>query len=55
MRKTAQVAQVVRAFPFGVGGRGLESGPHHTKGVKNSTSSSLTDARIKRGCARKIE
>ena len=28
---------------------------HHTKGVKNGTSSSLAGARIKKGCARKIE
>ena len=27
--------------------RGFESGPHHTKGLKNGTSSSLVDARIK--------
>ena len=33
----------------------FESRPHHTKGVKNDTSSSLADARIKKGCARKIE
>ena len=29
--------------------------PHHTKGVKNGTRSSLADAHIKRGSARKIE
>ena len=29
--------------------------PHHTKGVKNGTSSSLAEACIKRGCVRKIE
>ena len=28
-------------------GRGFESRPRHTKGVKNGTSSSLADARIK--------
>ena len=33
----------------------FQSGPHHTKGVKNGTSSSLADAHIKKGCARKIE
>ena len=38
---------VGRAFAFGMGGRGFESRPHHTKGVKNGTSSSLADARIK--------
>ena len=31
----------------------FEFGLHHTKGVKNGTTSSLADARIKRGCARK--
>ena len=48
-------SSVGRASAFGAGGRGFESWPHHTKGVKNSTSSSLADACIKRGCARKIE
>ena len=31
-----------------VAGRGFESQPRHTKGIKNSTSSSLADACIKR-------
>ena len=29
--------------------------PHHTKGIKNGTSSSLVDAHIYRGCVGKIE
>ena len=37
-----------------VGGR-VESLQHHTKGVKNGTSSSLADAHIKNGIARKIK
>ena len=40
-------SSVGRASAFGAGGRGFESRPHHTKGVKNGTSSSLADARIK--------
>ena len=44
-------SSVGRAAAFGAdccgSGCGLESWPHHTKGVKNGTSSSLTDARIK--------
>ena len=40
-------SSVGRASAFRVGGRGFESRPHHTKGVKNGTSSSLADARIK--------
>ena len=40
-----------RASAFGAEGRGFESGPHHTKGIKNGTSSSLAE----RVCARKIE
>ena len=38
---------VGRASDFGAGGRGFESQPHHTKGVKNGNSSSLAEARIK--------
>ena len=30
-----------------VSDRGFESGPHHTKGVKYGTSSSLAETRIK--------
>ena len=42
-------SSVGRASAFGAGGRGfLIPRPHHTKGVKNGTSSSLADARIKR-------
>ena len=40
-------SSVSRASAFGAGGRGLESWPHKTYGVKNGTSSSLADARIK--------
>ena len=42
-------SSVGRASALGVGGCGFESQPHHTctKGVKNGTSSSLADARIK--------
>ena len=40
-------SSVGRASPLGAGGRGFETRPHHTKGVKNGTSSSLADARIK--------
>ena len=40
-------SSVCRASAFGVGGRGFESWRHHTKGVKNGTSSSLADAPIK--------
>ena len=41
-------SSVGRASAFGAGGRGFEfPRPHHTKGVKNGTSSSLADARIK--------
>ena len=52
---TAPIAQLVRASAFGVGRRGFEYGPHQTKGVKNGTSSSLANACIKKGSARKIE
>ena len=38
---------VGRVSAFGAGGCGFESLPHHTKGVKNGTSSSLADARLK--------
>ena len=38
---------VGRASNFGAGGRGFKSGPLPTKGVKNSTSSSLAEAGIK--------
>ena len=48
-------SSVGRASAFGMGGCGFESGTHHTKGVKNGSSSSLADARIKRGCAMKTE
>ena len=41
---------VGRASAFGAGDLGFESRPHHTKGVKKGTRSSLADAR-----ARKIE
>ena len=40
-------SSVGRAYAFGAGGRGFESWPHHTKGVKNGTSSSIADASIK--------
>ena len=40
-------SSVGRASAFGAGGRRFESWPHYTKGVKNGTSSSLADARIK--------
>ena len=40
-------SSVGRASAFGAVGRGFESRPHHTKGVKNGNSSSLADARIK--------
>ena len=40
-------SSVGRASAFGAGGRGFKSQPHHTKGVKNGTSSSLADAHIK--------
>ena len=40
-------SSVGRTSAFGVGGCGFESRSHHTKGVKNGTSSSLADARIK--------
>ena len=40
-------SSVGRASAFGAGGRGFESRLHHTKGVKNGTSSSLADARMK--------
>ena len=40
-------SSVGRASAFGAGGRGFESRPHHTKGVKNGTSSSLAGARMK--------
>ena len=36
-----------RAFAFGEGCPGFESGPHHTRGIQDGTSSSLADARIK--------
>ena len=53
---TAPITQLVEQPLFeGGGGCRFESGPHNTKGVKNGTSSSLADTRIKRGCARKIE
>ena len=38
---------VGRGSAFGAGGCGFESRPHHTQGVKNGTSSSLADVRIK--------
>ena len=34
-------SSVDRAPTFGAGGRGFESWPHHTKGVKNGTSEQL--------------
>ena len=40
-------SSVGRVSAFGAGGHGFESRPHHTKGVKNGTSSSLADAHIK--------
>ena len=40
-------SSVGRASAFGMGGRRFESWPHHTKGVKNGTSSSLADTGIK--------
>ena len=39
---------MVRASALGVVGRGFVSRPHHTKGGKNGTGSSLADAHIKR-------
>ena len=49
------IAQLVEASAFRVAGCGFKSRSHHTKRVKKTgTSSSLADARIKRGCARKI-
>ena len=39
---------VVRASTSGAVDRGLAPRSRHTKGVKNGTSSSLDDARIKR-------
>ena len=38
---------VGRVSTFGAGGRGFKFRPHHTKGLKIGTSSSLADARIK--------
>ena len=38
---------VGRESAFGAGGRGFQSRPHHTKGVKNGTSSSFAGAHIK--------
>ena len=40
-------SSVGRVSAFGAGGRGFESRPHHTKGVKNGNSSFLADTRIK--------
>ena len=39
---------VVRVSASGAVGRGFAPQSRHTKGVKNGTSSSLADARIKR-------
>ena len=39
---------VGRASAFGAGGPGFESEPHDIKGIKDGTSSSLAEARIKR-------
>ena len=39
---------VVRASASGAVGHGFEPPSRHTKGVKNGTSSSLADTRIKR-------
>ena len=39
---------VVRASASGAVGRGFAPRSRHTKGVKNGTSSSLADVRIKR-------
>ena len=44
-------SSVGRVSAFGAGGRGFIFRPHHTKGVKNGTSSSLADARIKGLCS----
>ena len=41
-------SSVGRASAFIAVGRGLESRSHQTKGVKDGTSSSLADARIKK-------
>ena len=50
MRKTAPIAQLDKAYAFGTGGCWFESGPHNTKGVKKTgTSSSLADVHIKMG------
>ena len=48
-------SSVGRVSTFGAGSCVFKSWPHQTKGVKNGSSSSLADARIKGGCARKIE
>ena len=46
---------MVRASASGVVGRGFVPRPRHTKGVRNGTSSSLADARIKKSSDRKIK
>ena len=40
-------SSVDRASASGAGGCGFESRPHHTKGVKNGTRSSLADDALK--------
>ena len=40
-------SSVGRASAFGAGGCAFDSRSHHTKGVKNGTSSSLADARLR--------
>ena len=48
MHKPAPISQVVERPLQGAVGQGFESQPRHTKGVKKGTSSSFTDARIKK-------
>ena len=40
-------SSVGRASTFGAGGHKFESGPNHTKGVKNGTGIYLAEAHIK--------
>ena len=47
MRVTGPDSLVVRASASGAVDRGFAPRSRHTKGVKNGTSSSLADARIK--------
>ena len=45
-----QDSSVGRPSALGAGGTGFEIWPHHIKGVKNGTSSSLAKAHIKGLC-----